>query len=261
MAVRPWQGYFINFDRSAERRASMEKQLGQAGLSSLYEPFSALDDAPAAASKLTRREIGRVRSHHAVLSAATADASFVHVVEDNVVFSRHLPMALSASIARGAFDAFDVVHLDAIISPNDHTAVEQLKLAFNAGRELRLIEVKNRRFLAASSYLVNQRSLPKVCEALAAETGGNGPARALDLFYLEESQQGRVRAAVLFPYLTSVAAAPASAAAIPQVEDALRYAFFADFDLKEARRRVPRFLVTPKPDSHTEYLLDVLRYR
>jgi GR25 family glycosyltransferase involved in LPS biosynthesis len=261
MAARPWQGYFINFDRSAERRATMEKQLGEAGMSSFYAPFGELDGPLVSASNLSQKESNRFRSHHAVLAGAAADAAFIHVVEDNVVFSRHLPTALAASIARGAFDAFDVVHLDAIISPNDHTAVEQLKRAFNAGRELRLIEVKNRRFFAASSYLVNQRSLPKVRDALAAEIGGNGPARALDLFYLEESQQGRLRAAVLFPYLTSVAAAPASAAAIPQVEDALRYAFFADFDLKGARRRVPRFLVTPKPDSHTEYLLDVLRYR
>lgn len=266
MAARPWQGYYINLDRSADRRASMERQVVRAGLRSLYERFPALEGRPASASKLTQPEIGCFRSHHAVLAAAPGDARFIHVLEDDVIFSRHLPAVLAASIARGKLDAFDIIYLDTMIPPTAGATINRFKEAYDAGGDFGLIDLKNLVFLGAASYLVNQRSLARVRDALAEEIGENGPVRAVDVFYLNEIQRGRFRAALFFPYLSSVDSALSAAstlAAAPNTltYNTLRYAFFADFDLQEARRRVPRFLVGPVPDSHTEYLNDVLRFR
>src|SRR5215467_4599783 len=84
-------GYYLNLDRSPERRAEIEAQLVRHGLSVRYQRFPATEGNGLAFPNphLTDGQIGCFTSHYRVLDANVHSRSYIHIVEDDVVFSKY----------------------------------------------------------------------------------------------------------------------------------------------------------------------------
>jgi hypothetical protein len=265
-----WHGTFINLDRSVDRRNSIVAQLAGNGLGDIYARFPAVDGSTAGgASPLKPAEVGCFLSHYRIVSQAKPEDGFLHIVEDDVVFSKYLRPALDQFIAQGALQRFDLIYLDIMMMVRDRASIEKLKVAYDAcmgpeGTTFRLIDLANFRFLSTSSYLVNPRSLTRIRRGLEADMTDGVPSRQIDVVYLDLVRKAQVKAACFFPFMTSLSAPLSASSTVgtqfgTRIADMIRGSFFVEFDLAKARRTVPRFRVGPGPDSHSAYLDDVLR--
>src|SRR5262249_24621071 len=111
-----YQGFFINLDRSVERRASIESQLAQHGLAATYSRFPAIDGQqlkPVLA--VGAAEIACFRSHCGALKRAREQGGSAHIIEDDVVFSEHVARTINSIQSNGALDQYDIVFTETFI--------------------------------------------------------------------------------------------------------------------------------------------------
>src|SRR5262245_50306165 len=106
-----YRGFYINLDRSPDRRARLEDQLRRFGAEDIYERFPAIDGRtlPPTGSPLRPGEIGVFLSHHGVLKRARGLGKCIHVVEDDVLLSRHLRPVLEETISENLMDHYDLL--------------------------------------------------------------------------------------------------------------------------------------------------------
>jgi glycosyl transferase family 25 len=153
--------YLINLDRSPERLAHMQAQAATVGLQFERVPAvdgEALSEAEldryrlaAAPRPLTAGEIGCWLSHQAFWRlAATADALWSMVLEDDVALSPNLPAALDAAGELPA-DA-DIVKIDTTLSVPAELARPSVPFAGRALHRLR------RNSWGTAGYLVSRRA-------------------------------------------------------------------------------------------------------
>src|SRR5271157_102699 len=83
-------GYYINLDRSPDRRAVMDAQLAQLGLTDHYRRFAAVDGNPQglASPTLTVSELGCFASHQQLLQRHADGAEHLHLIEDDIVLAK-----------------------------------------------------------------------------------------------------------------------------------------------------------------------------
>jgi GR25 family glycosyltransferase involved in LPS biosynthesis len=268
-----WQGYFINLDRSPDRRQAMEAGLAAIGLSGAYRRFPAVGgEALSERSPLSAGQCGCFRSHHGAVAQAIESNSggFVHIIEDDVIFARAFPAMLGNAIASGALAQFDLVFTETMVMLNIPELQRYLALyASNVGpegvRSLTMIDLADG-FAGTNSYLINPRSLLKVAEAMARGLAA-GPARPVDLFLSDEVVAGRLKAAVLFPFLTGTnldlpsTLTPATASVM--MTRLLRNSFFVGHDGEANRQRIRAIAesqgVRAGDDAQRELVVDILR--
>ncbi len=268
----PWRGYYINLDTSPERRAAIETTLARAGLTGLYQRFSArTGEGRPATCHLNPGEYGCFRSHHDLLAGLTPDGSFVHVLEDDAILAQPFGPAMQSVIAGGLMEPFDIVFTD-IMVPGDLGLIRTLKGLFDRntgpGRppSLSLVDLAEVDFAVMASYFVNPRSLGRVVEYLGQALAA-GPPRPVDLQLREEVRAGRLKAGVLFPFLSSVAIDARSTIARQSASEAvsilLRNSFFIEADIAASRRAmadIMRGLGPWPPDPRLDLITDILRF-
>src|SRR5215831_12161827 len=135
MSNAPWHGYFINLERSNDRRASIKTQLTRAGISDRYQRFQAVDGRLAASqisTSLADGALGCLLSHAALMSLPHARDRFLHVLEDDATLSRHFVPVMEQLLAGGALAPFDLVFTDVAPFPNDAPTIDLLKKAYDA---------------------------------------------------------------------------------------------------------------------------------
>jgi hypothetical protein len=266
-----WHGYFINLDRSVDRRDSINVQIANRGLSGVYERFSAIDGTTirSGGGGLGPGAIGCFFSHHKIISGAQPADGFLHIIEDDVVLSGYLKPLLDSSVANGILDRFDLIYLDATM-PVGGWITQRLRATYAKQASLttlkfNLLNLRELPFLSASSYLVNPRSLSKIGRLLEGEMRGGVPSRPIDVVYLNLVHAGQLEAALFFPFVTTLDISLASKSTIghdfaSRICAWQRYGFFAEFTLATGRLFVPRAdRANGEPDTHTAYLDDVLR--
>lgn len=248
-------GFYINLDRSIARRERMQAQLSALGLSSRYERFPAVDGAALQRrdSALRPGELGAFHSHKGALEAGRAKgAAAVHILEDDALLSRHLGPVLEEAIAGGLFDQYDVVFTDALIAPH-LGMLKGLKAVFDKVApsperalrlgELQAIDLAHQNFSCMTSYVVGARSVERVLALYRGEME-NGPTKPVDLLIREMVQTYRLRAALLFPFLSSFRLEEIAGSTITgqsqvapsvMVLAVLRYLFFVERDLALAK--------------------------
>jgi len=274
-------GYYINLDRSVARRERMEAQLAALGLSSRYARFAAVDGAAVhrPGSALRPGELGAFLSHKSALETARAKGAAAHILEDDALLSAHAVPVIEEAVAGGLFEQYDVVFTDALIAPHlgmlkglkaifDKTPLARergLRLA-----ELQAIDLAHQNFSCMTSYVVGAHAIDRVL-ALYRSQIENGPSKPVDLFMREMVQTMRLRAALLFPFVTSFRLEEIAASTIagtPQTPPSvmvlavLRYLFFVERDLGLAKSCLDA--VTQKPsrarDSHHEMIVQALDF-
>jgi GR25 family glycosyltransferase involved in LPS biosynthesis len=263
MSDAPWHGYFINLERSQDRRASIEAGLARCGISGRYQRFEAVDGHSARSHTPTNMLPGAwgcLVSHTAVISLAHRRDRYLHVLEDDATLSRHFVPLMERLIASGALRPFDLVFTDVAPLPNDAVTIVNLKTAYDAataGAELqfRLLDLRRFQFVGTTSYFVNPESLDKV-EGLLRHTT---PPLPVDTLYLKMIHSGDLRAACVFPFATAtdprlVSIINGEQTLLAAAFDAVRYAFYADADIAAA---MPMFGFPPRLRTH-DARLDLL---
>jgi GR25 family glycosyltransferase involved in LPS biosynthesis len=249
-----YQGFYINLDRSVLRDERMQAQLAALGLMDRYTRLPAIDGAVLnRASGIGTGETGAFLSHARALELAQALGLPVHVLEDDALLSEHIAPVIADAIAAGLFENFDILFTDIFV--NAHLGMlKGLKAAFDRtapplSRPLRLadlqvLDLARENFACMTSYIVGAKSLDRILALYRAELE-KGPTKPVDLFLRDCVFEGRLRAGLLFPFITSFrldeiagsTIAEGSQIASPSVMvlAVLRYLFFVGRDLGYAK--------------------------
>ena len=250
-----YQGLYINLDRSPLRRERMEAQLAALDLTARYARFSAVDGAALnlVGSKIGHGEAGAFLSHARALEQARPKGLPVHILEDDALLSRHMQPVIEEAIAAGFTERFDILFTDIFVNPHlgmlkglkgamDRVSLPSQRILRLA--DLQLIDLAQESFACMTSYVVGAKSMDRVLALYRAELE-KGPGKPVDLFLRDCVADGRLRAGLLFPFVTSfrldeVAASTIGAGtevAKPSVMvlAVLRYLFFVERDLDYAK--------------------------
>jgi hypothetical protein len=268
MSDAPWHGYFINLERSQDRRASIESALFRAGIGDRYQRFEAVDGSLTGSERpagMLPGVWGCLRSHTELLSLAHPRDRFLHVLEDDATLSRHFVPVMEQLFASGVLRPFDLVFTDVAPYPNDAATQGKLNEAYDAasaGGDLRfgLLDLRLFPFVGATSYFVNPQSLDKVKALLRNTT----PPLPVDTLYLRMIHLGQLRAVCLFPFATTtdprlVSTINGGQTLLASAFDAVRYIFYADADMAAVE---PMFGFRPKlrtGDARLDLLTEVQR--
>ena len=239
-------GYYINLDRSTDRRAAMEAQLARLGLTQRYLRFVAIDGAETgfASPTLTNSEFGCFASHHMLLRQHRDTTEHLHIVEDDVVLATRTAEFVEWIIESGMLNDYDLLFTDMAV-PADAVFCRGASSRYKA--DIRRAEdgtATNVRFTAipyfscAASYLVSPGSVGLICDMLGQELerGAGGP---IDTFIHTKAVEGKLRVKCLFPFITSITPGRFTSTIRPDdfdkrsllAVDLLRHSFFVECDL------------------------------
>jgi GR25 family glycosyltransferase involved in LPS biosynthesis len=232
----------------------MEAEFAKYGLTGRYRRFSAIDGSSAAIpprATIQSGEAAAFLSHMRALEEAGSKGT-VHILEDDALLSEHMQPVIEEAITGGLLDRFDILFTDTLVSPHlgmlkavkssfDKIAItpRRLRLA-----NLQIIDLAQQNFACLTSYIVAGRSVERLLELYRIEWR-NGPAKPVDLFVRDCVLVGKLRAALLFPFVTgfrldevaasTIGAGAALAGPSVMVLAVLRYLFFVGRDLKTAK--------------------------
>ncbi len=262
-------GYYINLDRSPERRAAMDAQLARLGLTELYRRFAAMDGNPPGITSptLTVSELGCFASHCRLLQQHLDGAAHLHVIEDDTVLATRTAQFIDGIVAKGMLDEHDLLFTDMVVQ-SDLNFIRRAKgwYASDISRDDSgtATEVRFRPLAytaSMTSYLVNRRSVRLVSDMFGRELA-SGARCPIDLFIRDRVAAGQLRARCLFPFITSIRpGAPTSMAARDSHEqlstlalDLLRHSFFVECDLAATLELADRWLPSPGAGLHERLL-------
>ena len=244
-------GFYLNLERDADRRQRLEAQLAHYNLREVYRRFAAAEGNVRGFPKspLTDGEIGCFTSHYSVLEHHAGAGLPLHVVEDDVVFSRftHEVVAYAAAHMLDDYDllftdvAFDLAKTNILDLVHARRLFEQHVTRDRDGNPTAVTLTTIPYTAGASSYIVNPRSIPRLL-AIYHEALASADCPPFDLLLKRKADEQRIRVACLFPFVTSVQPDADTTIADRQhdalgvvASDLIRAAFFVDADLKDLR--------------------------
>jgi hypothetical protein len=251
-----YYGAYINLDRSVGRRARIEAQLADLGLQSRYSRFPAIDGTTLNLSRNALRpgEAGAFLSHMRALEMLRPRRTPAHILEDDALLSRHMRPVIDGAVGGGLFDRFDILFTDLLAPPHLgmlkglKSVSDRLEMpppqTLGLG-DLQVIDLAGQNFSCLTSYIVGANSIDRLLALYAGELR-SGPTKPVDLFIRDCVHAGKLRAAFLFPFVTSFDLEEMAESTIVSGNNApppsvvvlavLRYLFFADRDLSQAKR-------------------------
>jgi GR25 family glycosyltransferase involved in LPS biosynthesis len=277
----PYHGLYINLERSTVRRDAMEKQLDRLGLAPIYARFPAIDGATLNSPRSTIKpgENGCFQSHYRALMSARTRGQCVHMVEDDVLLSENVRPVIEQAIAQNVFDQFDVLFTDIFVPP--HLGIVKFLKAACDGLpssrplklgDLKVVDLADQNFACTTSFVVGAKSIDRVLGLYQQEIA-LGPRVPVDLFLRSAANARQLRAACLFPFITSFNLDEVAGSTLnetggkaPQpsvlVLAALRYSFFVDRDLAAARRYLDAATSSArsKRDEHRALIAEALDF-
>ena len=211
-----YHGFYINLDQNVTRRAHVENQLAACELQPFYTRFPACSGTTlnVKAPGVSPGNIGCFSSHYLLLKSQVNSPTHLHVVEDDVVFSPHIAKFIDSLATDGVLEAWDMLYTD-IFVPIDFNTLKDLSLRFRRCTTLdedgtiskvenfAVLPLKDRIFASTASYIVNKNSVGKLANLLEEAVKSEIP-RPIDLFYRKHTYEGRITAACLFPFITSI---------------------------------------------------------
>jgi len=279
-----YTGFYINLDRSRERRAQIETQLAQLKLDHIYTRFKASDGNTLGLANphLKDGEIGCFTSHYLLMKKNLDSPTHLHVVEDDVVFAGRAAEVIGATIDNGGLDAYDIIFTDTYIPINVDAfrmykelydrSVERDQSGAIVNAAFSVIDLAGRLFATTSSYLVNAKSIRKLYNIYTKEIG-NSPRVPIDLLIRNKAAQGVIKVGCIFPFVTSIRldggldTTIADRAAIGRHDnltvlaaDIARQSFFIEGSLSVCRDYADKLLAPPSGDAHHALLTRILGF-
>jgi GR25 family glycosyltransferase involved in LPS biosynthesis len=279
-----YAGYFINLDRSRERRTEIEQQLAALKLDAAYQRFKAADGNTLKLPNphLKNGEMGCFISHYLLMKKTMEKSEPLHVIEDDVLLSQQMVPVLDATIAAGELERYDIIFTDTYVPINvdglrfykslyDQNVVRDAQGKISDIR-FSIIDLAGRLFATTSSYLIGPRSLRKLYNIYTKEL--NAGARVpIDLFIRNKAAEGVIKVGCIFPFITSVRLEHSSATTIDGradlgrhdrltvlAGDVARQSFFIEGDWSRCQDYVETYLRLPRDDAHHRLLGDILRF-
>ena len=211
-----YNGFFINLDRSAQRRAETEGELARHGLSGCYQRFSAAEGNALNLPNpynLNAGVLGCFTSHYLLLKQNLNSDKHLHVVEDEILFAACTQKVINWAIASGYLDADDIVYTDISVplrsevhklyKSADDKAVKRDGQGRFQSVAFDVLNVANRTYASTSSFLVNRNSIGKLHTIFENELL-NGTGNPVDLIIREKNHRGELKVGCIFPFVTSV---------------------------------------------------------
>jgi GR25 family glycosyltransferase involved in LPS biosynthesis len=218
----------INLASQPARRERVEANFAKAGNGNwVLSHLNAIDATQVANAgvegRITPPEKGCFLSHLAAIEAARQMPGPTLVVEDDVLFGEKTFPAVDAVLNGAANLDWDLMFTD-ICVPDVHTMIRMylLRRQLAATQELQIIPLDKVIFAGSTSYLVNARSKEKMLALLTENPALDAP---YDLTLRKLAYQSRLKAFVIFPFVTSLA--PAADASQIQTRDDIRIADLA----------------------------------
>ena len=276
-----YAGFFVNLDRSTQRRAETESELARHGLLSRYTRFAAAEgnvlNVPNP-HKLSAGVIGCLTSHYLLLKHNLNSERHLHVVEDEVLFASCAERVIQWVIELGYLDSFDIIYAD-ISVPLRNEIYKMYKSAYDKavvrdteGKVIStafdVLDVRNRAYASTSSFLVNRASIKKIHDILESELT-RGPANPVDLILRDRNHRGLLKVGCIFPFVTSVRLGNSFASTVdPRMDrepelavDIARTMFFIESDWNLCQAYLDRYaLPPPEGDRLAKMLGQLLTY-
>ncbi len=278
-----YQGYYINLDRSEERRKRIEDGLARFSLSGLYRRFPAVEgrSLPKGQSPLSPGQLGCFHSHVLALKEAQSRGLHAHILEDDAILSEHTEPVIIDAIQGRLFDHFDIVFTD-ILASCELAVLKGMKEAFDktsraAHRPLKLsdfqiLDLSRMHFTCLTSYIVGVRSMDRIL-ALYRQELAMGPRAPVDIFIRDQVHAGKLKAGCIFPFVTGFRLEEISGSTIEERSEnpvkpsvmvfaALRYSFFLGRDLSYAKREMDAATKHGRSpaDPHRELIVQAVDY-
>ncbi|MDR3424072.1 MAG: glycosyltransferase family 25 protein [Alphaproteobacteria bacterium] len=273
-----YAGFFINLDHNTHRRAETETELARHNLTSRYQRFAAAEGNALNAPNphnLSDGVLGCFTSHYLLLKQNLDAGKHLHVIEDEVLFASCAERVISWVIASGFLDSFDIVFTD-ISVPLRNEVYKMYKTAYDkavardaSGKIISVnfdvLNVCNRPYASTSSFLVNKRSIGKLCGILESELM-RGTGNPIDLIIRDKNRQGALRVGCIFPFVTSVRLDNSFASTIdprpdrePELAvDIARQLFFIESDWSQCQAYLDRYAPKPQTEDKLSSMLGQL---
>jgi GR25 family glycosyltransferase involved in LPS biosynthesis len=278
-----YTGYYINLDRNSDRKQELERQLAAYNLAPFYKrhPASLGNTLNLRAPSLKPGAVGCFISHHLLLQSLKNTSTHVHVVEDDVVFGPTTGLVIDSMARNGDLEKWDMLYTEVGVPPDVHhirelSALYRQCATLNPDGTLKKVErftllnLSRRVFASTVSYVVNKNSLNKIAAILAEAVQGE-LSLPIDLFYRRQIHQGRISAACIFPFVTSVNIRENLVSNITDTSDSnlqrsilsatlLRSLFFLHCDPKALLRLGAEYLQVDSVDARDQVIGDILRF-
>ena len=260
-----YAGYYINLDRSTDRRVAMETQLGRLGVADRYRRFAAVDGEArgAGSTSLSTGEAGCFASHFRLLRQNRGSAAHLHVIEDDVILAGCAARVMDQIVASPTIEDHDLLFTDMAL-PVDFAFCRDIRIRYQ--RQIKrgsdgaatTIAMSLLPYIACTpSYLVNRRSIGRICDILEHELE-QGPKAPIDVVIRCRVAEGHLRAKCLFPFITSVMPGRFDSTVLRGARDGLsdlvvdlvRHSFFVDCDRAATLALAERLLADNEADFH-----------
>lgn len=203
-------GYFINLDRSVERKKAIEADLQRLGLLDRYRRFdaSAFDRAVTAQHAVpsfsTPSLTGNWRSHLEIMRCHGDAKALLHVCEDDIRLSQGFAAHFEA--IRWP-EVWDIVFFDLFV-PNRRSVFKIFRSALKhylLHREYSMLDLDQTGYNGGmSSYIVNPASIDKLLRLLDFEDASKHGIAQIDRYVSQLIAQRRIKAYAVVPFLTSL---------------------------------------------------------
>jgi GR25 family glycosyltransferase involved in LPS biosynthesis len=274
------RGFFINLDRSIDRRAQMESHLASHGLGDYYRRFPAANGNPLNfpnPNNLLVGELGCFTSHYLLLKENIGSTAPLHVVEDDVIFSRFTASVIGSLLANNSFDDFDIIYLDSFVLTSTvmyrefHRLFRQCTTRDANGKiqnaDFQLIDMKTIEFASTASMMISPRSIQKLHDLYHAQLTAGTPS-AIDLFLRRKVQDGTLKVGCIFPFVTSLRLDSVFGTTMEEHDLRLiamatliaRHAFFVEADWDQCLEYAQRYLNAPPDDKQRQVLTHILGF-
>ncbi len=203
-------GYYINLDESEERRASVESNIQELGLTDVVKRFPALrgDDRT---SEISKSELGCFLTHKAVIDQAS-ETGFTLIFEDDVFLPQDFKRILYGVCNQNNDGShWDILFLGQVIPYSDVYRISdllKLKKTLNPDSEryhseFVFLEGREWYIWGAFAYVIHPNSLGNIKKILndAEDAGVKHP---IDYLYREMINQAHISSNIIFPYIAGV---------------------------------------------------------
>lgn len=198
---------YINLDHAVERRAAIEASFKKA-----IRPgwnlarFAAIDtgfvDRHAIAGDRSAAEKACYLSHKTVIETHAASAGHLLVLEDDVEFGVASCEIVDGFLQHNPEAEWDLLFLDVCVQNiGDMATVYFHRERLMKERKVIPLDLAKIPFFGTNAYIVNAGSLEKV---LACVEAGLPVDVEYDIYLADQVRQGRLKAAVLFPFVTTL---------------------------------------------------------
>lgn len=277
-------GYFINLDRSADRRRSLETQLASLGCDGRITRFPAIDGAAHGPfDNAAMNGIWACRQSHEDVIRISNDETATVVLEDDVEISREFPSVVNEHVLGqfvGAYPQCDLLFLDCcpfyaqvpLLLAQAELRMRGRAMSKSGGAErhgfsgVSVLDAKGTYAYCTASYVVTPKGKQTLRGLLSSSTDATTP---IDILFRDWIASGALSALLTIPFLAtpkfeSVSTMPYEELESPLLErregqliNGIRRLLFAgdaDLDMREIAS------LLPVVESSSEYRLGMQLY-